>query len=81
MMGSIGVGVRIDVAGGYLPPATVDHNAFAKFAFRDTIPRGTKIKDLDNGISVKLRSCSRKIYPPRYRSDCHAARQQRIVGH
>jgi hypothetical protein len=46
-MGLIRVRVGIDVAGGNLSSATVDHNALAEFVFRDTIPRSAEIKDLE----------------------------------
>jgi hypothetical protein len=52
--GSVGVGVGVDVAGGNLSSTTIDHNAFAEFVFRDTVPRSTEIKDLKNCMSTEL---------------------------
>lgn len=50
------VRVRVDVTGGNLSSTTIDDNAFAEFVFRDTVPRSTKIKNLDNWISTELYS-------------------------
>lgn len=52
-MGSIRIGVGVDIAGGDLSSAAVDHNAFAEFVSRDTIPCGTEIKNLDIEISIR----------------------------